>query len=212
MTETKIAKFLETLPSPAELKKRAELTAAISSQIDSAYSFDELYSEVEDENGGYIVAHWDDGGGQTLQTFFAGDDALVLVYDHEVSTNFFGDDEESPQQEALYEGTPEHLLHFATNQEENYWGLNIDLPNGNKVYAASLVLWYTDGAWHYGEKFDELTVDDEDGGLKYCFGHLIPQKETITSEDVKQAWEEEGYDEFEHQNIIDKEYDKIYNT
>ena len=208
MTETKIAKFLETLPAPAELKKRAELTAAIDSQVGSSYSFDELFTTVE----GATVAHWDDGGGQTLQMFFVDDDALVLVYDHEVSTNFYGTDEDAPQQEALYEGTPEHLLRFATNQEENYWGLNVELPDGTNVFAASLVLWYTDGAWHYGEKFDELTSNDEDGGLDYCFGHLLPQKETITAEDVKQAWEEHGYDEFEHQNIIEKEYDKIYNA
>jgi hypothetical protein len=208
MTETTIATFLETLPGPAELNKRAELTAAISSQIDSMYSFDELYTATDE----VTIAHWDDGGGQTLQMFFVGNDALVLVYDHEVSTNFYGEEDKAPQQEALYEGVPENLLRFATNQEENYWGLNIKLPNGNDVYAASLVLWYTDGAWHYGEKFDELTSNDEDGGLKYCLDHLIPEKEDITADDVKHVWEEAGYDEFEHQNIIDKEYDKIYNA
>jgi hypothetical protein len=206
MTETTIATFLETLPGPAELKKRTELTAAISSQIDSMYSFDELYTATDE----VAIAHWDDGGGQTLQMFFVANEALVLVYDHEVSTNFYGEEDEAPQQEALYEGVPENLLRFATNQEENYWGLNIKLPNGNDIYAASLVLWYTDDAWHYGEKFDELTSNDEDGGLKYCLDHLIPEKEDITADDVKHVWEEAGYDEFEHQNIIDKEYDKIY--
>lgn len=209
MTETKIATFLEKLPEPAELKKRAELTAAIDSQTGaSMYSFDELYITTDEAT----IAHWDDGGGQTLQMFFVGDDALVLVYDHEVSTNFYGEDSPSWEQEALYEGAPAHLRQFATNQEENYWGLNVQLPHGDEVYAASLVLWYTDGAWHYGEKFDELTSNDEDGGLKYCLDHLIPEKETITVDDVTQAWEEAGYDEFEHQDIINKEYRKIYNA
>lgn len=192
---TDIQDFLDSIVPLKELKKRAALTAAITEKLFRYRSYDEMFSNEEDEQGEYTVFHWDDGGGQVTALYFTADDEiLLLTFDHECSTNFYGEgtEEEAQKQASLYRGVPQRLMRFVKNLEEDNWLLNIDFDNGETLYSASAIAWFVGGSWSYSEAFDALRYG-EDGGLDYCLSPLLVQEESLTEEALVQQYKDSGF-------------------
>lgn len=188
---TEIQALLNRLPSIDELKKRAVAVAKIQPTLGGMQEPTEYAHEETHEGVAGLVTHWDDGGGQSLTFVFTENEALLLAYDHETSTNFYDDDYAS--QLRLYEGVPGTLLLFVKNVDENYWNLNITGPENQTIASASAVAWFDAEGWHYAEGFDELR-GNEDGGLNYCLSSLIVAKESVTVDDFVDELVDAGWD------------------
>lgn len=194
--------FLNQLPATEDFKHSAKLNAEIGA-IEGGYTFEDYYSERLTKTGEqYTEYRWDDGGGQVATVIWFKQYTLVLVFDHESGTNFYGMEENDEENQlSLYENMPEELNQFVFNLPETYWLLNIQKESGDEIRIASGVAWNTGFGWEYASAWDDFMEQNlangyqaDDGGFQYCLSWFT-QVQPLTVDNVEKYYADQGYDD-----------------
>lgn len=126
---------------------------------------------------------YDDGGGDRMWVYLAGDRAVIKGFDHENELNPFAAEK---WEESLYErwfaGMPRELYGLFTDEERE---------------ETTFCLWTTDG----GKTWQENALPDNDGGKRLLTAMIFRSAEKL------RGWAEEYYDTSLPQGLIEKLYE-----
>lgn len=124
-----------------EITARAKFIALINPIND-----DTTNGYYENTELGYKRIPNSDGGGNASTLFVLNTgELLLLTYDNESTINFFGFDApyDYEGQTKLYEGLPPKLYSIVHNQTETYEHLNVESTDGETLYSATGIFYYT---------------------------------------------------------------------